>query len=52
MDFTDTKAEAAFRGETRAWLEKNAEPKRGAFETWDDQGRSFVRDTHEGDLSR
>ena len=35
MDFTDTKAEAAFRGEARAWLEKNAEPKRGAFETWD-----------------
>ena len=35
MDFTDTKDEAAFRGEARAWLEKNAETKRGAFETWD-----------------
>jgi alkylation response protein AidB-like acyl-CoA dehydrogenase len=35
MDFSDTKTEAAFRAEARAWLERNAEPKRGAFETWD-----------------
>jgi alkylation response protein AidB-like acyl-CoA dehydrogenase len=35
MDFSDTKDEAAFRSAARAWLEKNAEPKRGAFETWD-----------------
>ena len=35
MDFSDTKEEAAFRKDARAWLEKNAEPKRGAFETWD-----------------
>jgi alkylation response protein AidB-like acyl-CoA dehydrogenase len=35
MDFSDTKHEAAFRAEARAWLEKNAERKRGAFETWD-----------------
>jgi alkylation response protein AidB-like acyl-CoA dehydrogenase len=35
MDFSDTRDEAAFRSAARAWLEKNAEPKRGAFETWD-----------------
>ena len=35
MDFSDTKQEAAFRAEARAWLAQNAEPKRGAFETWD-----------------
>jgi acyl-CoA dehydrogenase len=35
MDFSDTKEEATFRAEARAWLAKNAEPKRGAFETWD-----------------
>jgi alkylation response protein AidB-like acyl-CoA dehydrogenase len=33
MDFSDTKEEAAFRAEARAWLEANAEPRRG-FETW------------------
>jgi alkylation response protein AidB-like acyl-CoA dehydrogenase len=27
MDFNDTPAEAAFRAEARAWLEKNAEPR-------------------------
>ena len=35
MDFSDTRDEAAFRTDARAWLAKNAEPKRGAFETWD-----------------
>ena len=35
MDFRDTRDEAAFRSAARAWLEKNAEPKRGALETWD-----------------
>jgi alkylation response protein AidB-like acyl-CoA dehydrogenase len=34
MDFSDTPEEAAFRAEARAWLEANAEPKRGTFETW------------------
>ncbi|MCI0548437.1 MAG: acyl-CoA dehydrogenase family protein [Candidatus Rokubacteria bacterium] len=34
MDFSDTQEEAAFRGAARAWLEKNAEPKRGMGETW------------------
>ena len=34
MDFTDTKEEAAFRAEARAFLAANAEPKRGTFETW------------------
>src|SRR5919106_5727759 len=37
MDFTDTPEEAGFRNEARAFLEGHAEPKRGAFETW--QGR-------------
>lgn len=35
MDFSDTPDEAAFRAEARAFLERNAEPKRGAFETWE-----------------
>src|SRR5207244_10137137 len=35
MDCSDTKDEAAFRSGARAWLGKNAEPKRGAFETWE-----------------
>ena len=35
MAFSDTKDEAAFRAEAREWLRTNAEPKRGAFETWD-----------------
>ena len=34
MDFDDTPEEAAFRAEARAFLDANAEPKRGAFETW------------------
>ena len=34
MDFDDTREEAAFRSEARAWLAANAEDKRGAFETW------------------
>jgi alkylation response protein AidB-like acyl-CoA dehydrogenase len=34
MDFTDTREEAQFRQEARAWLEANAEPRRGGFETW------------------
>ena len=34
MDFTDTREEAAFRAEARAFLAANAEPKSGTFETW------------------
>jgi alkylation response protein AidB-like acyl-CoA dehydrogenase len=34
MDFSDTPEEAGFRHEVRAFLERHAEPKRGAFETW------------------
>ena len=34
MDFDDTREEAAFRAEAREWLGAHAEPKRGAFETW------------------
>jgi alkylation response protein AidB-like acyl-CoA dehydrogenase len=34
MDFSDTPDEAAFRHEARAFLETHAEPRRGAFETW------------------
>ena len=43
MDFTDTRDEAAFRADARAWLSKNAEPKRGAFETWDAHYRDEAR---------
>ena len=35
MDFSDTPEEAAFRAEAHAWLEDNAEPRRGTFETWE-----------------
>src|SRR5438128_6617359 len=35
MDFIDTREEADFRKETRAFLEKNAESKQSGFETWD-----------------
>ena len=34
MNFDDTPEQAAFRAEARAFLERNAEPKRGTFETW------------------
>ena len=34
MDFTDTPDEAGFRNEACAFLERHAEPRRGAFETW------------------
>jgi alkylation response protein AidB-like acyl-CoA dehydrogenase len=34
VDFDDTREEAAFRAEVRQWLVAHAEPKRGAFETW------------------
>jgi hypothetical protein len=34
MDFSDTPEEAGFRNEARAFLSAHAEPKRGAFETW------------------
>jgi alkylation response protein AidB-like acyl-CoA dehydrogenase len=34
VDFDDTREEAAFRTEARQWLAAHAEPKRGAFETW------------------
>ena len=46
MDFADTREEAALRAEARAWLAANAEPKRGAFETW--QSRYAGRDGYEG----
>jgi alkylation response protein AidB-like acyl-CoA dehydrogenase len=35
MDFSDTPEEAAFRAEARAFLEHNAEPRHGAFQTWE-----------------
>src|SRR2546427_7009894 len=35
MDFSDTPEEAGFRGEARAFLQKNAEPRGGMFETWE-----------------
>jgi alkylation response protein AidB-like acyl-CoA dehydrogenase len=46
MDFDDTREEAAFRTETRAFLAANAEEKRGGFETW--QSRYHGRDGFEG----
>jgi alkylation response protein AidB-like acyl-CoA dehydrogenase len=46
MDFEDTREEAAFRAETRAWLAANAEEKRSGFETW--QSRYAGRDGWEG----
>jgi len=35
MDFSDTPEEVAFRAEARAFLEQNAEPRHGAFQTWE-----------------
>ena len=46
MDFDDTPEEAAFRKDVREWLSVNAEPKSGAFETW--QSRYSGRDGYEG----
>ena len=46
MDFDDTREEAAFRAEARAFLAANAQEKRGAFETW--QSRYPGRDGFEG----
>ena len=46
MDFDDTRDEAEFRKEVRQWLAANAEPKSGAFETW--QSRYPGRDGYEG----
>jgi alkylation response protein AidB-like acyl-CoA dehydrogenase len=34
VNFDDTPEQAAFRSDARAFLERTAEPKRGAFETW------------------
>jgi alkylation response protein AidB-like acyl-CoA dehydrogenase len=34
MDFSDTPEQAAFRADARRFLEANAEPRRGSFETW------------------
>ena len=34
MDFNDTKDEAAFRAEARAWLERTAERRAYPGETW------------------
>jgi alkylation response protein AidB-like acyl-CoA dehydrogenase len=41
MDFTDTKEEAAFRAEARAFLAANAEPKGGTFETWQSRFQDY-----------
>src|SRR2546422_97117 len=46
MDFDDTREEAAFRAETRAWLAAHAEEKRSGFETW--QSRYAGREGWEG----
>ena len=46
MDFDDTREEAEFRKEVRQWLAATAEPKSGAFETW--QSRYPGRDGYEG----
>jgi len=46
VDFDDTPEEAAFRKDVREWLSVNAEPKSGAFETW--QSRYSGRDGYEG----
>jgi alkylation response protein AidB-like acyl-CoA dehydrogenase len=46
VDFDDTRDEAAFRTEARAWLGANADEKRGAFETW--QSRYPGRQGYEG----
>jgi acyl-CoA dehydrogenase len=46
VDFDDTREEAAFRAEVRQWLVAHAEPKRGAFETW--QSRYPGRDGWDG----
>jgi alkylation response protein AidB-like acyl-CoA dehydrogenase len=46
VDFDDTREEAAFRQEARQWLTKHAEPKSGAFETW--QSRYPAREGYEG----
>jgi alkylation response protein AidB-like acyl-CoA dehydrogenase len=46
VDFDDTREEAEFRKEVRQWLGANAEPKSGAFETW--QSRYAGRDGYEG----
>ena len=46
MDFDDTREEAAFRAEARGWLAAHAEPKRGAFETW--QSRYHGREGWDG----
>src|SRR5262249_56276887 len=46
VDFDDTPEEAEFRKEVREWLSVNAEPKSGAFETW--QSRYDGRDGYEG----
>jgi alkylation response protein AidB-like acyl-CoA dehydrogenase len=46
MDFEDTRDEAAFRSEARAWLAASAEEKTSGFETW--QSRYPGRDGWEG----
>jgi alkylation response protein AidB-like acyl-CoA dehydrogenase len=46
MDFDDTREEAAFRAEARAWLHANAEEKKSGFETW--QSRYPGRDGWDG----
>jgi alkylation response protein AidB-like acyl-CoA dehydrogenase len=61
MDFSDTREEAAFRAEARAWLESNAEPRRGAFQTWEvhwgsearalEEAKSFQRRKAEAGLA-
>ena len=46
MDFNDTREEAEFRQEARQWLGRHAEPKSGAFETW--QSRYPGREGYDG----
>jgi alkylation response protein AidB-like acyl-CoA dehydrogenase len=46
MDFDDTREEAAFRAEARAWLADSAEQKKGGFETW--QSRYSGREGWDG----
>jgi alkylation response protein AidB-like acyl-CoA dehydrogenase len=52
MDFTDTREEAAFRAEARAFLAANAEPKRGTFETWQSRFGDYEGLTRAKDFQR
>ena len=52
MDFSDTPEEAAFRAEAHAWLEDNAEPRRGTFETWESRHGEAEGLRHAKDFQR